>query len=216
MKPTADILPVAPDKPDAEVIARAAHTIRTGGLVVFPTYGLYGLGADAFNPSAVERIFRIKGRPAVKALLVLVETVADLQRITEAPSPLALKLMQRFWPGRVTFILPARRDLPSGITSTDGKIGVRLISHPVAAALVRAAAVPLTGTSANISGTGGCSRVAQIDTDLIRKVDLVLDAGPLAGGPGSTVVDVTGDKPLVLRQGAVAAARIMEAFKSGF
>lgn len=216
MKPTADIIPVDPVHPDARVIARAARAIRTGAVVVFPTYGLYGLGADAFNPDAVDRIFKIKGRSADKALLVLIDEPGTLGRLAQAPNAMALNLMRRFWPGKVTFVLSARQDLPAGIIGASTKIGVRLAAHPVAAALVRAAGVPLTGTSANISGTGGCSTVEQIDTGLIRRVDLVLDAGPLAGGRGSTVVDVTGDSPVVLREGLVATAEIMAAFKKDF
>lgn len=216
MKPTADIVPVDPLHPDTEVIARAAQVIRTGGVVVFPTRGLYGLGADAFNPEAVQRIFEIKGRAADKALLVLIEDMGGLARIAEAPNTMASNLMRRFWPGRVTFVLTARPDLPRGLTGAGGKIGVRLVAHPVAAALVRAAGAPLTGTSANISGTGGCPTVGRCDAQLIQNVDLVLDAGPLAGGPGSTVVDVTGDSPVVLREGFVPAKAIMKAFKYGF
>jgi L-threonylcarbamoyladenylate synthase len=216
LKPIADISAVDAACPDAAVIARAAEIIRTGGLVVFPTLGLYGLGADPFNPAAVRRIFEIKGRQTAKALLVLIADLNDLGRVAMPPNAMARDLMRRFWPGRVTFVLSARQDLPVALTGNSGNIGVRLVAHPVAAALVRAAAAPLTGTSANISGAGGCPTVQEIDADLLKGVDLVLDAGPLAGGPGSTVVDVTGQTPLILREGAVASATIMEAFKFGF
>ncbi len=214
MKPTAEIWEVDPGRPDNAVIVRAAHAIRAGGLAVFPTYGLYGLGADPFNPRAVQRIFEIKGRAAEKAVLVLIADIRDLDRLAVTPNAMALDLMHRFWPGKVTFVLPARKDLPKALLGHSGKIGVRLAAHPVAAALVRALAAPLTGTSANISGTGGCAAVEQIDTRLLNSVDLVLDAGPLAGGPGSTVVDVTGRAPLILRHGVLAAEAIMAAFKS--
>ena len=203
-----------PARPDGAAIARAAQTIRTGGLVVFPTHGLYGLGADPFNPAAVQRIYTIKGRQAEKALLVLIANMDGLERVAAKPNAMALGLMHRFWPGRVTFVLDARENLPAALTGSSGKIGVRLVAHPVAAALVQSLAGPMTGTSANISGTGGCATVEAIDGRLLNGVDMVLDAGPLAGGPGSTVVDVSGDAPLILRQGAVAPAMIMEAFRS--
>jgi len=205
---------VDPARPDDAVIARAAQTIRSGGVVVFPTRGLYGLGADPFSPAAVQRIFKIKGRRAGKALLVLIADMNMLERVATTPNAMALDLMHRFWPGRVTFILGARKQLPAALTGTSGKIGVRLVAHPVAAALVRALDGPLTGTSANISGAGGCATIQAMDTRLLHDVDLVLDAGPLAGGPGSTVVDVTGRTPVILRQGAIASTTILEAFKS--
>lgn len=202
-----------PARPDGAVIARAAQTIRSGGVVVFPTSGLYGLGADPFSPEAVQRIFKIKGRRAGKALLVLIADLEMLERVATTPNAMALGLMHRFWPGRVTFILGARKELPAALTGNSGKIGVRLVAHPVAAALVRALAGPLTGTSANISGAGGCAAVQTMEARLSHNVDLVLDAGLLAGGPGSTVVDVTGETPVILRQGAVSSSTIMEAFK---
>jgi len=214
LKLIADIVPVDSVRPDAAVITRAAETIRAGGVVVFPTYGLYGLGADPFNPAALQRIFEIKHRAAGKALLVLIADMSGLDRVARPPNAMALELMHRLWPGRVTFVLSARQDLPAGLTANSGKIGVRFVAHPVAAALARAVAGPLTGTSANISGAGGCPTVQEIDAKLLKSADLVLDAGPLAGGPGSTVVDVTGQAPLILREGAISAEEIMALFKS--
>ena len=215
MKPTADIRSLDPVRPAPAVIAEAARVIRRGGLVVFPTHGLYGLGGDPFNPASVQRIFDLKGRSAGKALLVLISEITDLDRVALAPNVMAIRLMQHFWPGKLTILLPARKDLPEMLTGGTGKIGVRLVAHPVAAALARAVGAPVTGTSANISGTGGCASVGEIDAGLLRQVDLVLDAGPLAGGPGSTVVDATGTVPLVLREGAVPAEAILKATDKG-
>lgn len=214
MKPFANIISVNSFRPDPGVISRAADTIRAGGVVVFPTFGLYGLGANPFNSAAVRRIYTIKGRAADKPVLVLISRISDLNRVAMTPNVMARHLMQRFWPGKVTFVLPARTDLPTALVGQTGKIGVRLAAHPVAAALAKALDAPFTGTSANISGTGGCATVAQIDTRLRDDVDLILDAGPLAGGPGSTVVDVTGDRPVILREGAVPAASLLHAFNS--
>jgi L-threonylcarbamoyladenylate synthase len=203
---------VDPLRPDGAVITRAVQTIRGGGLVIFPTRGLYGLGADPFNPRAVDAVFDLKRRTRQMPLLVLIADMTALERVAPAPSPMALALMRRFWPGKVTFVLPARRELPEALTGGSAKIGVRLVAHPVAAALVRALDAPLIGTSANTSGAGGCAEIRQVDARLLRAAGLVLDAGPLEGGPGSTVVDVTGPIPQVLREGAVAARAIMEAF----
>jgi L-threonylcarbamoyladenylate synthase len=208
LKPIDKIVPISAVRPDKPVIARAAQIIRRGGMVVFPTHGLYGLGADPFNAAALERVFAVKDRQPNKALLVLIADISYLERVAAPPSAMALDIMRRFWPGRVTFVLRARKDLPAVLTGSGGKIGVRLVAHPVAAALVRAAGAPVTGTSANISGSGGCAAIEQMDDRLLDGVDLVLDAGPLAGGSGSTVVDVTGRTLRILREGVVPAEEI--------
>jgi L-threonylcarbamoyladenylate synthase len=212
LKPIADVVSVSATRPDDAVIARAAQIIRRGGLVVFPTLGLYGLGADPFSAAAVERIFAVKGRQTRKALLVLIADRSDIERVAIPPDRMARELMHRFWPGRVTFVLHARKGLPAALTASGDKIGVRLVAHPVAAALVRAVGAPVTGTSANISGSGGCASIEAMESGLLNGVDLVLNAGPLAGGPGSTIVDVTGPAPLILREGAVPAEEIRKVF----
>jgi L-threonylcarbamoyladenylate synthase len=208
LKPIAKIVQVSAARPDEAVIFRAARIVRSGGVVVLPTHGLYGLGADPFNTAAVERVFAIKGRQTKKALLVLIADTPSLERVAMPPSARTLDAMRRFWPGRLTFVLRARKELPAALTGFSDKIGVRLVAHPVAAALVRAVGAPVTGTSANISGSGGCAAIEAMDFGLLDGVDLVLDAGALAGGPGSTVIDVTGPKPRILREGVVPADEI--------
>lgn len=213
MTSIAKIVSVDPQDPEPGAILRAAKAIAAGGAVIFPTRGLYGLAADAFNPDAVRRIFQIKGRLPNNPLLVLISDPADVQRLVPSTSPAMRHLMHCFWPGGVTFVMPAREELAVELTGGSKKIGLRQTAHPVAAALVQAAGRPLTGTSANISGTGGCARVSEIDPALIEAVDLVLDCGALAGGPGSTVVDVSGAAPVILRQGAVEGRQILHCFK---
>ena len=212
MKSTANIVTVDARHPDEEIIATAAALIRQGGVVIIPTTGLYGLAADAFNPGALDRIYRIKRRDTQKALLVLIDSMEMLDSVSGEITPAGRKLMNHFWPGGVTFIVPARPGIPPRLTGGSHKVGVRWVRHPVAAALVRRLGTPLTGTSANISGTGGCARIDQIDKVVLDAVDLVLDAGPLAGGPGSTVADITGLKPTMLREGALPAKEIMARF----
>lgn len=204
--------PIDALQPDDAIIKAAAQMIRQDGVVVMPTSGLYGLGADAFSATAHQHIYRVKARSSEKALLVLIADMDALGRITPAPNAMASHLMRHFWPGGITFLLPAHPGLPGALTAGSGKIGVRLVAHPVAAALVKAAGSPLTGTSANRSGAGGCASVDQIDIGLLNQVDGVLDAGPLAGGPGSTVVDATGSAPVILRQGAVPARTVMACY----
>lgn len=197
-----------------EEISRAAVIIRRGGLVIIPTRGLYGIAADILNPAAVARVFALKGRHAGKPLLALINHRDMLTMLVKSIPPRAERLMQQFWPGQVTIVLNAVPGLPEGMCSEDGNIGVRWVAHPVADALVTAVGRPITGTSANLSGDKGAATIDEIPRQVFDSVDMVLDAGELAGGPGSTVVDVTGESPLVLRQGAVPADTITAALKS--
>jgi len=212
LKRIGNLIAVDARQPAPDIIERAAGLIRQGGVVVIPTTGLYGLAADAGNPEALARIFRIKGRDPGKPILVLIDRMEMLDQVAgEIASPV-LQLMGRFWPGGVTFVVPAHPGLSPILTSGSGTIGVRRVRHPVATALVRAAGRPLTGTSANLSGDSGCAIVEDIDPSILEAVDLVLDAGLLVGGPGSTVVDVTGTVPVILREGAVPGAQVLGAF----
>ena len=212
LKLSEKIRPIDPFRPGAGLIRQAADHILRGGVVVFPTTGLYGLGADALNAQAVSKIFAMKGRSEAKPILVLIAGMDMLEPLVSHVPPAARKIMDAFWPGGVTIVLEAAPGLPANLTAGTGKIGVRAPAHPVAAALVRAAGIPITGTSANISGAGGCSRVSEISPLLADSVDMILDAGPLKGGPGSTVVDVSSGKLIVLREGAVPAEEIFAAF----
>lgn len=200
--------------PKPETIRQAAAVIRGGGVVCFPTRCLYGLGADAFNAAAVERVFDIKQRPAELPLLVLINSPAQMDGLARSIPRVAHVLMQRFWPGRLTLVLEAEASLPERLTAGTGKIGIRLAAHTVARALVEAVGNPITGTSANISGGTGCRQISELDPKIRRQVDIVLDGGPLKGGVGSTVVDVTGESPVLIREGEVSKPEIMAVIKS--
>lgn len=207
------IITVNPTDPDPNVISEAAGVIKTGGVISFPTQYLYGLGADALNADAVNRVFGIKHRSYKKPILVLVKSLEDLERIVRSIPPVASRIIEKFWPGGITIIFEAKETLPVNLTAGTGKIGVRLPEHPVAAALVNSIGGPMTGTSANIAGNAGCSRISALDPRIAEKLDLILDAGPLKGGIGSTVVDVTGESPMILREGAVPSMAI---FSQGY
>jgi L-threonylcarbamoyladenylate synthase len=196
-------------KPEPEIIKEAAGVIKRGGVIVFPTRCLYGLGADAMNPGAVERLIEIKQRPADNAILVLIHSKKQLEMLVEKIPPAADAIMEAFWPGRVTLVFDARDTLPGLLTAKTGKIGVRLAGHPVAAAILRQVKGPVTGTSANLSGRPGCNRLADMGREIAGQVDLVLDAGALRGGIGSSVVDITVEPPRILREGQVTAGQIM-------
>ena len=190
--------------PETGIIAEAARIIRNGGVVVFPTRSLYGLGVDAFNAKAVNRIFHIKQRPAGKPILVLIKNKDELDRLAALVPPTATAIMEKFWPGRISIVFQAKQGLLANLTAGTNKIGIRLPGHNVTTALVKAACSPITGTSANLSGNAGCFQVNDLDEKIVNSVDLILDAGPLKGGVGSTVVDVTGKTPLILRQGELS------------
>jgi len=205
------IFPIDPDSPAPDIIARAAEIIAGGGVVVFPTRSLYGLGANALNENAVDRVFKIKERPPEKPVLILIDSISDLDNIVREVPPAARRIIETFWPGGVTLVLHARPDLPRNLTAGTGKIGVRLPLHPVSRRLLNEAKAPITGTSANLSGQAGCGKISDIDPQVLNSVDMTLDAGTLIGGPGSTVVDVTISPPRVLREGLVPAPKILEA-----
>ena len=185
--------------------------IATGGIVAFPTKNLYGLGADAFDSEAVEKIFTIKQRPSQKPLLILIKDRNELPRVVRKVPPVAETIMDCFWPGGLTIIFEVKAELPLNLTANSGKIGVRLPAHPVAAALVKAAINPITGTSANISGEAGCSSVSELAPAIRDGVDMILDAGPLPPGIGSSIIDVTVEPFRILREGSVSAQHLYKA-----
>lgn len=200
-------LRVDPAAPDAVALESAAAAIGAGGVVILPTDTLYGLAVDPFNPSAVQRILALKGRVAGQALPLI---AADLAQATECIGrfpPMARALAARFWPGPLTLLLAAPDTLAPGVTAGTGRVGVRVPSHAVALSLCRVCHGPLTATSANLSG-----RPASADPDEVMaalsaassKIDILLDAGLTPGGPPSTIVDVTGDEPRLVRTGAIS------------
>lgn len=189
--------------PSPAALADAVAALRAGRVIAFPTETFYGLGAAALMPAAVRHIFEVKGRPEDKPLLVLVDSIAMVERLAVEIPERARVLMERHWPGALTLVLSARPDVPSGVTAGSGTVGVRLSAHPVAQALVRALGQPITAPSANPSGLPPPSTAAEVVRYFPRGLAIVLDAGATAGGAPSTVLDVTVDPPRVLRAGAV-------------
>lgn len=187
-----------------EAIAEAAAVLRRGGLVAFPTETVYGLGANALDPRAVERIFAAKQRPADNPLIIHVADTSALDSLVATITPLARSLVTRFWPGPLTLILDAAPSVPRVTTGGLGTVAVRMPDHPVALQLIRAAGVPVAAPSANRSGRPSPTTAAHVAHDLGGVVDLLLDAGPTGVGLESTVVDARGAHALVYREGAVS------------
>lgn len=183
---------------DAEGVARGAEVLAAGGVVVYPTETVYGLGCDPHNPAAIERIFDIKGRPSAMPLLLIAGTVEHTQFIAGTFSPAATQCAQRYWPGPLSLLLPPGMPLPARLLGETGKVCVRLTSHPVAQGLCQAFGGCVTSTSANRTGMAPPVDAHQLD---LEGVDLVIDGGPLPPGPVSTVYDP--DERVIVREGAV-------------
>lgn len=208
-------LAVAPQTPSCRAVTRSALVLRKGGLVVFPTDTLYALGADASNPLAVRRVFAAKGR-CLKSPVPLL--VADLMMATQLIGELpeaAVRLAERFWPGPLTLVLWAPRNICTLLTAGTGRIGLRVPDATVARALVRDFGGPVTGTSANRSGDKDPLNAHEVLQQLGDRVDLVLDGGPVTGGSPSTVVDVTASPPAIVRQGPVQQEEILSLLRLG-
>jgi L-threonylcarbamoyladenylate synthase len=191
------------------LVKEAADVILRGGVVAFPTRCLYGLGADALNPEAVDRVFELKQRPARNPILVLIEHVSQLEPLVKRVPATASDLIDHYWPGKITLVFEAAVTLPVNLTAGSGKIGIRMPGHAVARALVNAVQRPITGTSANLSGNPGCYRINDLEPQVVRGLDLILDAGVLKGGTGSTVVDVSANGLQILREGEISAQELL-------
>lgn len=198
------------NRPGPEVIRRAGLLLRRGGLVAFPTETVYGLGADAFNGRAVAAIFTAKGRPVDNPLIVHLARGEDIAQVAAGIPPVAEKLVRHFWPGPLTLVLPGRGSLPREVTAGLDTVAVRVPDHPVALALIREAGVPVAAPSANASGRPSPTTAAHVLADLDGRIDALLDAGPCGLGVESTVLDLTGEVPLVLRPGGVTLRQLQE------
>ena len=189
---------------DEASIRRAAALLRAGELVAFPTETVYGLGADALNAEASARIFAAKGRPADNPLIAHIAGESGLAGlIAGEPCTCARKLMRAFWPGPMTLIFPKSPRVPREVTAGLDTVAVRMPSHPVARALIRAAQTPIAAPSANRSGRPSPTTAAHVLEDMEGRIPLILDGGPCEVGLESTVVDVTGARPRILRPGGV-------------
>jgi L-threonylcarbamoyladenylate synthase len=189
-------------------ITQAAQILRAGGLVAFPTETVYGLGADATNPDAVARIFTAKGRPATNPLIVHVADIDVARRYAAVWSDLADRLARHFWPGPLTLVVPSAAAIVDGVRAGGSTVGLRVPAHPMALQLLRAFDGPVAAPSANRSEHVSPTLAQHVIDDLGGGVNLVLDGGPCGVGIESTVLDVTGDRPRLLRPGSVTAAEI--------
>ena len=187
----------------------AAAILKGGGICAFPTETVYGLGANAFDENAVKKIFEAKGRPQDNPLIVHVWDRNQLDDICFV-TPVAEKLMDKFWGGPLTLILPKKESIPYSVTAGLETVAVRLPSHPVANALIRLSGLPIAAPSANLSGKPSPTRAAHVVADLDGRADCIIDGGDCLWGVESTVLDLTVSPPAVLRPGAVTKEEIAE------
>ena len=194
--------------PDDPAIEEAAAILVSGGLVAFPTETVYGLGADGLNPAAVARIYAAKGRPATNPVILHVEGIAAAKALVTQWPEAAQRLAERFWPGPLTLVLPASEQVPAIVRAGGPSVALRCPDHPIALALMRATGRPLAAPSANRSQHLSPTLADHVASSLGEAVDLILDGGPTAAGLESTILDLSGMHPRILRPGPIAPAML--------
>ena len=193
---------------DDAAIDYAAHLLRQGRLVAFPTETVYGLGADASNPDAVRRIFQAKGRPADHPLIVHIPSIDSLNDWALTVPDAAHQLAARFWPGPLAMILNKRPEVPLVVTGGQDTVGLRMPDHPVALRLLRAFGGGIAAPSANRFCRISPTQAAHVEEELGDAVDLILDGGACQVGVESTIVDLSGNRPKLLRPGHITRLEI--------
>jgi tRNA threonylcarbamoyl adenosine modification protein (Sua5/YciO/YrdC/YwlC family) len=209
----AELLRVNAQTPEAEVLRYAANFLTRGSVIGIPTDTYYGLAADPFNLSAVDEIYRIKGRPETRALPILVRSLEQAMQLAREVPQNFLRLAQKFWPGALTLVVDAANRLPLKVTANTGKVALRWPKNEVACRLIEEFDGPITGTSANISGFPSCAGADQVVKQLGGRLSLILDAGATGAMIGSTIVDVHGGAWKIIREGAIPVAEIEKALK---
>jgi len=199
----------------AEPSAAALTALKRGEVIVFPTETLYGLGADALNFAAVEKVFQLKDREPNNPIPVLIDSREMLQMLAADVPQLAEQLIAVFWPGPLTIVLPARKNIPRPLVNTRGGVGVRLSSEPIATALVRALGRPLTATSANPSGQAPARTVEEAKNYFAGQIAIFIDGGELTSRTASSVVEIIGDQLKIIRAGEVSREQLETALGAG-
>ena len=193
---------------NADGFSRAVDALRRGDVIVFPTETFYGLAADALNPAAIDKILALKGRNPDNPIPLIVADRTMLEEAVREFPPIAQRLADRFWPGPLTLVLPAKARLAAPLLNRDGGVGVRISSHPLARRLSRELGRPITATSANPSGRAPARTIAEALNYFSEKLTVYLDGGVLAGEKGSTVVEVREGRLRTVREGEIGAAEI--------
>lgn len=207
-----EILQIHNRSPERARIVRAAELVRQGQVIAIPTDTFYGLAANPFDSSAVQKIFAIKNRPESQPLLLLVDSLEMAADLSAAPPPEFYRLAERFWPGPLTIVVEASPKLPPPVTAHTGRIGLRLPSAPIPVALIEAAGCPLTATSANVADGKECTTAQQVNDSLGSQLPLIVDGGDSRTAQPSTVLDLRPNSWEILREGAVSEKEIKSFF----
>ncbi len=194
----------------AELMQKAGEIIRNGGVVAFPTETVYGLGASAYDDAAVKDIYKAKGRPSDNPLIVHIADVEDVEKVAREIPDSARELLKKFSPGPLTLILKKRHDISDTVTAGLDTVGVRIPSHPVAREFIRAAGVPIAAPSANLSGKPSPTTAEHVICDMQGRADAIICSGKSSVGVESTIIDMTGLVPTVLRPGGITPREIEE------
>jgi L-threonylcarbamoyladenylate synthase len=189
-------------------IEKGIEIIRNGGVVAFPTDTVYGLGAGAYIEPAIERVYRIKKRPLEMSVPLLVGDISQVHEVADNIPASGWRLIDRFWPGGLTLIVYRSRIVKDIITAGGDTVAIRMPNHPVACALIKGSGMPLVGTSANISGCPAVSTAAEVRDQMGKDVDLIIEGEPSPSGVESTVVDITGEIAVILRNGVIPRSAI--------
>ncbi|MBN2466799.1 MAG: threonylcarbamoyl-AMP synthase [Deltaproteobacteria bacterium] len=201
---------IDPCAPSPRSIKSAVDVMRAGGVVAYPTETFYGLGVDALSGGAIRKIYSIKKRDPSQPLLILISHYDLLSEYVAMVPEIARKLTERFWPGPLTIIFSASPRIPSLLCAGTGKIAVRISSHPIARALAAAMDVPITSTSANLTGLPSPTMPEEVFNQLHSKIDMIIDGGKTMGGMPSTIVDVTMSPLQLVREGAISFNEILK------
>lgn len=204
------IMKMNPAALEKELLAQAGAVIRAGGLVAFPTETVYGLGGNALDAEAAAKIYAAKGRPSDNPLIAHIAAEEELYRIAAEVPEAARKLMDAFWPGPLTMIFPKKEIVPDGTTGGLQTVAVRMPAHRTALALIEAAGVPIAAPSANLSGRPSPTMAEHVMEDLSGRIDLIIDGGSCDIGLESTIVDMTGEVPMILRPGYITREMLEE------
>jgi L-threonylcarbamoyladenylate synthase len=200
---------VDPQNPDAGAVARARAVLSSGGIVAYPTETYYGLAVDARSPSARDRLYRLKGRPADWPLPLIVSGIRQLEALAAELSAEERLLVERFWPGPLTLVVTAKPGMSAA--APDGTIAVRASGLPLARSLAESLGSPITATSANRTGSPPATTAPDVEREFPRGIELILDGGPSPGGLPSTIVDARKGKPRLLRQGTIPFEQVRRA-----
>ncbi len=196
------------ENPEQDILEEAAEILRRGGLVAFPTETVYGLGANGLDEKACKKIYKAKGRPSDNPLILTIGDINGLYPIVEKVTDNAKKIIDAFWPGPITLVLPKADCVPAAVTGGLDTVAVRYPSNKVARELIKTAGIPVAAPSANSSGKPSPTRASHVAFDLDGKIEMIIDGGAADWGLESTILDVSTDKPVLLRPGAVTQEMI--------